>query len=147
MALLAIEVGEKVDMADLLLTALGAHGVIDHWNKFWTLKAEVSIAGALWPVKGQAEILKHANVSALIHEQNLTTIFTDRTRERLLAGASAVAAFAEGWIERCGDDIPRGSGMSWNAVRSGRAVAYLVRLNQGRVGNASEALGGIAWGS
>jgi hypothetical protein len=44
-------------MSDLLKMAVEAHGGIERWNEFDTLRAELSIGGAIWEVKQQPGLL------------------------------------------------------------------------------------------
>jgi hypothetical protein len=96
------QVSGKVDMADLLQAALEAHGGINHWIKFQTVKAEASITAPVWAMKGQADILKHANISALIDEQHLTTHLRRQNKrtvyvpelQQLLDGGSELQTYA-----------------------------------------------------
>ena len=60
-------------MADLLQTALDAHGGIDRWRQLRRVKADLSIGGVIWPMKGKPDILKRASIEGLLHEQKLTT--------------------------------------------------------------------------
>jgi hypothetical protein len=44
-------------MSDLLEMAVEAHGGIERWNEFNTLRAELSIGGAIWDIKQQPGLL------------------------------------------------------------------------------------------
>ena len=44
-------------MNDLLELVVDAHGGLDRWDTFSKLRAEVSIAGAIWQVKQQPGLL------------------------------------------------------------------------------------------
>ncbi len=44
-------------MSDLLDLAVEAHGGLKRWNAFTRLRAEVSIAGAIWGFKQQPGLL------------------------------------------------------------------------------------------
>jgi hypothetical protein len=39
-------------MSDLLRNVLDAHGGLDRWNKFSTLRTQIVTGGGLWPLKG-----------------------------------------------------------------------------------------------
>jgi len=47
-------------MNDLLKLAVEAHGGLGHWNQLSFAKADVSITGAIWAVKGRPDLLKDA---------------------------------------------------------------------------------------
>lgn len=59
-------------MSDLLATAIKAHGGIDRWNEFSTLRAELSIAGAIWEVKRQPGLLTNKVFEIQTREERLT---------------------------------------------------------------------------
>ncbi len=64
-------------MSDLLATAIEAHGGIDRWNEFSTLRAELSIGGAIWEVKQQPGLLTNKIFEIRTREERLTiTPFT-----------------------------------------------------------------------
>jgi hypothetical protein len=44
-------------MNELLESAVTAHGGLDKWSKVKSITVEASITGAVWPVKGQADVL------------------------------------------------------------------------------------------
>jgi len=45
-------------MNDLLQVAVNAHAVLERWNQLKTVKASVSITGAIWQLKGKPDIRK-----------------------------------------------------------------------------------------
>ena len=64
-------------MNDLLAMALEAHGGIERWNEFKTLRAELSIGGAIWQIKQQPGLLTDKIFEIRTHEEYLTiTPFT-----------------------------------------------------------------------
>jgi len=64
-------------MSDLLAMAIRAHGGIDRWNEFSTLRAELSIGGAIWDVKRQPGLLTDKVFEIQTREERLTiTPFT-----------------------------------------------------------------------
>jgi hypothetical protein len=67
-------------MNDLLTLAVKAHGGLDRWNQFTSVKASVSVGGALWHVKGQPDALKHIRVDAHLREEQMTTHFVDQNK-------------------------------------------------------------------
>ena len=44
-------------MNDLLEVAVSAHGGLEMWNQLKTVKASLSITGAIWQVKGIVDIM------------------------------------------------------------------------------------------
>jgi len=66
---------------DLLALAVEAHGGLHRWNDFKTLKAELSIDGAIWHVKQQPGLLANKIFEIDTHTQRLTiTPFTTPDR-------------------------------------------------------------------
>jgi hypothetical protein len=59
-------------MNDLLAFAVAAHGGLARWNTFTKLRAEVSIAGAIWQIKQQPGLLTDKVFEILTHEEHLT---------------------------------------------------------------------------
>ena len=45
-------------MDDLLKLAIEAHGGLEHWREFNVVRANASITGELWHLKGQPDVLK-----------------------------------------------------------------------------------------
>jgi hypothetical protein len=62
-------------MNDLLQVAVDAHGGLSRWNQLKTVKASVSITGAIWQVKGKPDMLKDVSIEAELHQERLTTHF------------------------------------------------------------------------
>lgn len=59
-------------MSDLLSFAVEAHGGLDRWNAFTKLRAEVSIAGAIWDFKQQTGLLLDKVFEIKTHAEHLT---------------------------------------------------------------------------
>jgi len=59
-------------MIDLLKTAIEAHGGIERWNAFSTLRAELSIGGAIWEVKQQPGLLSNKTFEIQTKEEQLS---------------------------------------------------------------------------
>jgi hypothetical protein len=62
----------KHSMSDLLEMAVDAHGGIERWNKFNTLRAELSIGGAIWEVKQQHGLLSDKTFEIQTKEERLS---------------------------------------------------------------------------
>jgi hypothetical protein len=64
-------------MNDLLEFALEAHGGLQRWNEFKTLRAELSVDGAIWHIKQQPGLLAEKVFEIDTHSERLTiTPFT-----------------------------------------------------------------------
>ncbi len=57
-------------MNDLLQFAIDAHGGLDHWRRWSSLSADLSIGGALWDAKARPGLLTHTAFMASLHEQH-----------------------------------------------------------------------------
>ncbi len=62
-------------MNDLLRAAVEAHGRLLRWSQLKTLKASLSITGAIWRLKGKPDMLKDISIEAELHRERLTTHF------------------------------------------------------------------------
>lgn len=62
-------------MNDLLRFAVDAHGGLSRWNRLKTVKAGLSITGAIWHVKGKPNVLKDVTIEAQLHQERLTMHF------------------------------------------------------------------------
>ena len=62
-------------MTDLLQAAVDAHGGLSRWNQLKTVKASLSITGAIWQLKGKPDTLKDISIEAELHRERLTTHF------------------------------------------------------------------------
>jgi len=68
-------------MNDLLAFAVKAHGGLQRWNEFKTLRAELSVDGAIWHVKQQPGLLTDKVFEIDTHVERLTiTPFTAPNR-------------------------------------------------------------------
>jgi hypothetical protein len=63
-------------MNDLLQVAVNAHGGLARWDRLKTVKASVSITGAIWQLKGKPGVLKDISVEGELHKERLTTHFS-----------------------------------------------------------------------
>ena len=59
-------------MSDLLDLAIAAHGGLERWNTFRTVKLELSVGGALWDLKSQTGLFAKATYEADIQKQRAT---------------------------------------------------------------------------
>jgi hypothetical protein len=57
---------------DLLAKAVAAHGGLDRWTRYESVRAAASIGGALWVVRGQPGVLADVTVEARLREQRVT---------------------------------------------------------------------------
>jgi hypothetical protein len=50
-------------MNDLLKLAVEVHGGLERWNQLKAVKADMSITGGIWYVKGRPDVLRRVRVS------------------------------------------------------------------------------------
>jgi hypothetical protein len=60
-------------MNSLLKFAIEANGGLDRWNQLSSLTANMSVTGALWPIKGKLDVLKDVRIELTLHLQRLVT--------------------------------------------------------------------------
>jgi hypothetical protein len=60
---------------DLLRAAVEVHGGLLRWSQLKTVKASLSITGAIWRLKGKPDMLKDISIEAELHRERLTTHF------------------------------------------------------------------------
>jgi hypothetical protein len=58
-------------MPDLLASALAAHGGLARWNSLTSVRADLSVTGAIWAAKGRAEVFRDVAVEADLHRQRI----------------------------------------------------------------------------
>jgi hypothetical protein len=59
-------------MADLLDTAIQAHGGLERWNQLDSVSARLIQGGALWSLKGHPRLLDDVVVTAKLHEERVS---------------------------------------------------------------------------
>jgi hypothetical protein len=72
-------------MDDLLKLAIEAHGGLERWRQLNEVRANVSITGALWHLKGQPDVLKNVQLVAQLHRQHLVTHLIGKDRRTIFA--------------------------------------------------------------
>jgi hypothetical protein len=70
-------------MDNLLNLAIEAYGGLERWRQFNVARANASITGALWHLKGQPDVLKNVQVVAQLHRQHLVTHLIGKDRRTL----------------------------------------------------------------
>ena len=70
-------------MDDLLKLAIEAHGGLEHWREFNVVRANASITGELWHLKGQPDVLKYVQVVAQLDRQHLVTHLIGKDRRTI----------------------------------------------------------------
>jgi hypothetical protein len=65
-------------MENLLKFAIEAHGGLERWQQFSAVRANASITGALWQIKGRPDVLKDVCVVAQLRRQHLVTHLTGK---------------------------------------------------------------------
>lgn len=92
-------------MSDLLASAVAAHGGLDRWNDFTKLRAEVSIAGAIWDFKQQPGLLLDKVFEIKTHEEHVTiTPFTAADRRSVFVPGRLTLETLAGALIEARDD-------------------------------------------
>ncbi len=86
-------------MGNLLQLAIEAHGGLERWRQFNEVKANVSITGALWHLKGQPDVLKNVQVVAQLHRQHLVTHLIGKDRRTIFTAGEVSIESESGVIE------------------------------------------------
>jgi len=93
-------------MKNLLNLAVEAHGGLRRWRHLRTMRANVSITGALWHQKRKADVLKNAYIEAHLHDERVLTHLIDR-KKRMVFSPSQVAIETEDGHKLESRDNPR----------------------------------------
>lgn len=67
-------------MNDLLEFAMTAHGGQERWKGLQSVRAKLSVSGALWESKGMAGVLEGIEIEAQLHEQKVITDLPSRQK-------------------------------------------------------------------
>jgi hypothetical protein len=113
-------------MNDLLAFAIEAHGGLDLWNSFTALKAEVSIAGAIWDFKQQPRLLRDKVFEIQTHEEHLTiTPFIAPDKRSVFVPDRLVLETLDGTVVETRDDPEAAfAGLSFETPWDKFHVAY-----------------------
>lgn len=92
-------------MDELLTLAVKAHGGLDRWNAFKTLRAELSVDGAIWRIKQQPGLLTEKVFELATHEERLTiTPFTAPDRRSTFVPGRLALETLDGTVVEQRDD-------------------------------------------
>lgn len=86
-------------MDNLLKLAIEAHGGLERWRQFTVVKANTSITGALWHLKGQPDVLKDVQVVAQLHRQHLVTHLIGRDQRTIFSTGQVSIESETGVVE------------------------------------------------
>jgi hypothetical protein len=92
-------------MNDLLDMAVNAHGGLQRWNEFTSLRSELSVDGAIWHIKQQPGLLADKIFEIDTHNQRLTiTPFTGTDRRSVFVPDRLVLETLDGALIESRDD-------------------------------------------
>jgi hypothetical protein len=92
-------------MNDLLEMAVEAHGGIKRWNEFNTLRAELSIGGAIWEVKQQPGLLSDKTFEIQTKQERLSiTPFSSPGQSAVFVPSRQTLETSDGTIVESRDD-------------------------------------------
>jgi hypothetical protein len=86
-------------MDNLLKLAIEAHGGLERWHRFKVVRANVSITGAVWHLKGQPDVLKNVQVVAQLHRQHLVTHLIGKDRRTIFSTGQVSIESESGVVE------------------------------------------------
>jgi hypothetical protein len=114
---------------NLLKFALEAHGGLKAWSKLQSLRANVSIGGALWDMKQLSCVFENVRVELNLSYQYVVTHLRD-TKERIAFTPNQVSLESESGntVDACNDPRSRFSGHSgdskWDKLHAGYFSSY-----------------------
>ena len=95
-------------MNDLLAFAIEAHGGLRRWNAFNTLRAELSVDGAIWHLKQQPNLLKNKVFEIDTHAERLSiTPFDGACHRSMFVPDRLTLETIDGSIGILSDESPR----------------------------------------
>jgi hypothetical protein len=86
-------------MDNLLKLAIEAHGGLERWLQFNVVRANASITGTLWHLKGQPDVLKNVRVVAQLHRQHLVTHLIGKDRRTIFTTGEVSIESESGVVE------------------------------------------------
>ena len=85
-------------MNELLELAVDAAGGLDRWKQLKSVRASMSITGAIYHLKGKPDVLKDITVEAQLQEQALTIHYRDQQRRTTFDPNLIVSETEEGQL-------------------------------------------------
>ena len=112
-------------MDNLLKLAIEAHGGLERWHQFKVVRANVSITGAVWHLKGQPDVLKNVQVVAQLDRQHLVTHLIGKDRRTIFSTGQVSIESESGVVEETRvDPITSFRGQSLDTPWDSLHVAY-----------------------
>lgn len=91
-------------MNELLESAITAHGGLDRWKDIRSITVDASITGAVWPVKGQADALRHVRFEVDTTRERLTMEYVGHDRVSVFEPNRVVVQNGHGEVIGARDD-------------------------------------------
>ena len=91
-------------MRDLLNFAVEAHGGLKRWNNIRSIKAEASITGAIWHLKGKGDVLDNVVINSLTRTERLTMDFPGQNKRSIFSPERVVIETTDGQLLESRDD-------------------------------------------
>ena len=85
-------------MTDLLSLAVDAHGGLDRWRQFRSIRVAASITGAIWFVKGQGDMLKDVVLTAETGAERLVVEFLGQDKRAIFEPSRIVVQCLDGTL-------------------------------------------------
>jgi hypothetical protein len=91
-------------MNELLALAVKAHGGLERWSQFKTIKVAASITGAIWHLKGKPDFLKNVVVTAETRREHVTIDFPGQEKRAIFEPQRVVIEKLDGTLLEARDD-------------------------------------------
>jgi hypothetical protein len=89
---------------ELLATATEAHGGLDRWRQLTTVRANASITGAVWHLKGRPDVLADVAITAELKAERLVMDFPGQDKRTIFTPERIVVETAAGELIEARDD-------------------------------------------
>jgi hypothetical protein len=110
-------------MNDLLRLALQAHGGLQQWRQLKVVRASASLTGALWRLKGHADVFNNIQVEAQFNRQHLITHLIGENRRTTFTPGRVSSESESGELQALRDN-PRSAYQGLESPWDDLHVAY-----------------------
>jgi hypothetical protein len=87
-----------ITVNDLLNLAVRAHGGLERWNKVKSIRAAASIKGAIWYLKGKADVLKEVVLTADTRRERVVMDFPEQDKRTIFEPLRVVIEKSDGTV-------------------------------------------------
>jgi hypothetical protein len=87
-----------ITVNDLLNLSVRAHGGLERWNKVKSIRAAASIKGAIWYLKGKADVLKEVVLTADTRKERVVMDFPGQDKRTIFEPLRVVIEKSDGTV-------------------------------------------------